>query len=47
MVKRILNLNIIFKIGYWIFISICVMGPANYAVVACYNCAKKLNEQNL
>ena len=46
MVKRILNLKIIFEIGYCVLISTFVVRLANYAVVACYNSTEKLNEQN-
>ena len=37
MVMRILNQKVILALGYWIFISIYVMGTANYAVFECYN----------
>ena len=46
MVKRILNLKIIFEIGYCVLISTFVVCLANYAVVAGYNSTEKLNEQN-
>ena len=37
MVMTILNQKVNFALGYWIFVSIYLMGTANYVVFECYN----------
>ena len=46
MLKRILSQKVIFANGYWVFISIFSIVPANYAVVDYQNSTKNLNRQN-